>query len=86
MKQSRLLLMFLGLFFSFISLSAQAVWDGSVATSFAGGSGTQDDPYLISNGAELAYLAQITNEDADGSLIALVSQKFLSILPMSGSP
>ena len=68
MKQSRLLLMLLGLFFSFISLSAQAVWDGSVATSFAGGSGTQDDPYLISNGAELAYLAQITNEDADGSL------------------
>lgn len=68
MKQSRLLLMLLGLFFSFISLSAQAVWDGSVATSFAGGSGTQDDPYLISNGAELAYLAQITNEDADGSM------------------
>lgn len=68
MKQSRLLLMLLGLFFSFISLSAQAVWDGSVATSFAGGSGTQDDPYLISNGAELAYLAQITNEDTDGSM------------------
>ena len=59
MKKSRLLLLLLGLFFSFISLSAQAVWDGTVATSFAGGTGTEDDPYLISNGAELAYLAQI---------------------------
>ncbi|MBQ1186521.1 MAG: metallophosphoesterase [Clostridia bacterium] len=30
------------------------IWDGSVAESFAGGSGTQAEPYLISNGAELA--------------------------------
>ena len=30
------------------------VWDGTVAESFAGGSGTEADPYLISNGAELA--------------------------------
>ena len=30
------------------------IWDGSVAESFAGGSGTSTDPYLISNGAELA--------------------------------
>ena len=34
------------------------IWDGSVASAFAGGSGTESDPYLISNGAELAYLAQ----------------------------
>jgi hypothetical protein len=31
------------------------VWDGSIATSFNGGSGTQADPYKISNGSELAY-------------------------------
>ena len=37
------------------------VWDGSVATAFAGGSGTADDPYLISNGAQLAKLAQDVN-------------------------
>ena len=37
-------------------------WDGSVATSFAGGSGTEEDPYLISSGAELAYLAEIIND------------------------
>ena len=38
-------------------------WNGIPATSFAGGSGTESDPYLISNGAELAYLAQKVNED-----------------------
>ncbi|MBR3299498.1 MAG: dockerin type I repeat-containing protein [Clostridia bacterium] len=37
------------------------IWDGSIASSFAGGSGTEDDPYLVTNGAELAYLAQIVN-------------------------
>ena len=47
-----------------LSAWAQDVWDGSIATEFAGGSGTQDDPYLISDGAELAYLSKITNEDA----------------------
>ena len=46
------------------NLTAQAVsplWDGSVATGFAGGTGTEADPYLISNGAELAYFAQQVN-------------------------
>ena len=47
------------------TLSAQDIWDGSVATAFAGGSGTADNPYQISNGAELAYLAKITNENAN---------------------
>ena len=37
------------------------IWDGSIATGFAGGTGTEDDPYLISNGSELAYLAQEVN-------------------------
>ncbi len=38
------------------------VWDGSVASAFAGGSGTADDPYQIESGAQLAYLAKSTNE------------------------
>ncbi|MDR0791446.1 MAG: putative Ig domain-containing protein [Methanomassiliicoccaceae archaeon] len=38
------------------------IWDGSsVATSFAGGTGTRDNPYQIANGAQLAYLRQVTN-------------------------
>lgn len=35
-------------------IDAIEVWDGSIASSFAGGSGTADDPYKISNGKELA--------------------------------
>lgn len=38
------------------------VWDGSIADSFAGGSGTEDDPYLISNGSELAHMSQYIND------------------------
>ena len=36
--------------------AAGAVWDGSVSSSFAGGSGTKSDPYLISNGMQLAAM------------------------------
>ena len=36
-------------------------WDGSVATAFAGGTGAAEDPYQISSGAELAYLASAVN-------------------------
>ena len=44
------------------ALAAPAMWDGSVADSFAGGTGTAEDPYQIENGAQLAYLAQLVNE------------------------
>ncbi len=44
------------------SISSINSWDGSIATSFAGGSGTESDPYQIANGAQLAYLAKTTNE------------------------
>ena len=37
------------------------VWDGSIAEGFAGGTGAADDPYLISDGSQLAYLAQRVN-------------------------
>lgn len=36
------------------------VWDGvSVSTSFSGGNGTQDNPYVISSGADFAYFKQV---------------------------
>ena len=38
-------------------------WNGKVATSFAGGTGTMNDPYQIANGNQLAYLAKIVNEN-----------------------
>lgn len=39
------------------------VWDGTIAKDFAGGDGSKDDPYQISTGAELAYLAQQVNDE-----------------------
>lgn len=65
MKQTmRLFLLLLAtILLPFTTLNAQSVWDGSVAESFAGGTGTQDDPYLIEDGSQLAYLAKITNEN-----------------------
>ena len=41
-----------------ISSSAMAqVWDGTVADSYAGGSGTETDPYLISTCGQFAFFA-----------------------------
>ena len=37
------------------------VWDGSIASDFGGGSGTESDPYLIYTSSQLAYLRQMTN-------------------------
>ena len=37
------------------------LWDGSVATSFAGGDGTKSNPYQIATASQLAYLAQQVN-------------------------
>ena len=37
------------------------VWDGSVATAFAGGTGTESDPYVIASASQLAFLADRVN-------------------------
>lgn len=46
-------------------VKSSEIWDGSIASGFAGGTGTENDPYLISNGSQLVYLAQQVN---DGNL------------------
>lgn len=38
-----------------------AIWDGKIATAFAGGNGSESSPYQINNGAQLAFLAQQIN-------------------------
>ena len=43
------------------ALAEDGAWDGSIVTAFAGGTGTESDPYQIANGAELAYLASSVN-------------------------
>lgn len=36
-------------------------WNGASASSFSSGTGTKSDPFIISNGGELAYLANLVN-------------------------
>ena len=50
------------------------VWDGTVAAKFAGGKGTKDDPYIISNAAELAYFSEsVKTNYYDGKYISLTA-------------
>ena len=59
------LLLILALCFTLLPtavLAADGAWDGSIATAFAGGSGTENDPYQIADGAQLAYLASEVNK------------------------
>ncbi|MBR2678607.1 MAG: hypothetical protein IKE63_04240, partial [Bacilli bacterium] len=53
---------------SVLGEQTDVIWDGStVATSFSGGNGTKDNPYLIRNGEELAYLKNVLDsEQAEG--------------------
>ena len=64
------LLLILALCFTLLPTAVMAeesvdAWDGSAAESFAGGTGTEEDPYQIANGAQLAYLAQFVNSDSN---------------------
>ncbi len=65
----------------FTTLNAQSVWDGSVAESFAGGTGTEEDPYLIEDGAQLAYMGQLMRENGSqykGVYFKLISNIILN--------
>lgn len=37
-------------------------WNGAAASSFESGSGTEEDPYIIASGGQLAYLANLVND------------------------
>ena len=64
------------------------VWDGKPAEKFAGGAGTVDDPYKISTGAELAYLAEKVNggESYSGEYFKLTNDIQLNELDENGMP
>lgn len=49
-------------------------WDNTVASSFNSGTGTENDPYIISNPSEFAFFAtSLEDIDYDGKYIKLVS-------------
>lgn len=45
-----------------VSMEALTAWDGTVGTAFAGGNGTENAPYEIESGEELAYLSKLVAE------------------------
>ncbi len=52
------------------------IWSGKVATKFAAGAGEENDPYIISNGAELAYA--IKGKGFNGSYFKLTNDIYLN--------
>lgn len=52
------------------------IWSGKIAKKFAAGKGTKDEPYIISNGAELAYA--IVNKGFEGSYFRLSNDIYLN--------
>ena len=48
---------------TFSEKTTSSIWDGSVASSFSGGNGTSDNPYIINSGSELAYFFKLINSD-----------------------
>ena len=68
--------------FSEIAVVADTVnpWQGVYATSFAGGDGTENNPYIIANADQLAYLSAVVggmigfeSDSFEGKYIKLVS-------------
>jgi hypothetical protein len=52
--------------------STSNVWNGSIANSYKSGTGTEADPYIISNGSELAHFAnELQSNDYDNTYFAL---------------
>ena len=43
------------------------VWDGTSVSESLQGSGTEEDPYLVQSGADLAYIAKVVNDAAAGT-------------------
>jgi len=71
----------------FIARAVSPKWTGSIATGFAGGTGTEADPYLISTGEQLAYLSQqVNNGNAfEGKYIRLTQDILLNDVNADGS-
>ena len=72
MKKKTLIMLFASIFcIALLPAMAHAatpdVWDGSTASSLTGGGKSEDDPYLISTGAELKLLADNSRATGLGS-------------------
>ena len=52
--------------------STISVWDGTISSSFSDGNGSEQNPYIISNGSDLLYLAyQLESTNYEGKYFLL---------------
>ncbi|MDO4376438.1 MAG: hypothetical protein Q4C33_04640, partial [bacterium] len=50
---------------TFTEKLSSSIWDGSIATSFSKGDGSESNPYIISDGSEFAFLfTKLKSEDS----------------------
>ena len=64
--------------FNIFALSDADVWDGTIATEYAGGSGTVEDPYLISTPEQLALLVTTSGANTSGKYYSLTADMYLN--------
>ena len=57
-------------------------WDGTQATGFKSGSGTKEDPYIIANAEQLAYVALSTTLDSKGKYFKVIDN---AVFNMNGA-
>ena len=61
--------------------SSSNVWTGAVAVSYRSGTGSLDDPYIISNGDELAFFSsQLENNNYEGRYFKISNNILLNEL------
>ena len=61
------------------------VWDGAIANSFYGGSGTELDPYLIADGEELALLSGLISDTATNPEYSTAYYKVVAHIDLGGN-
>ena len=54
-------------------------WDGKSATAFAGGSGTEADPYLIANASQLAFFRDVVDGKVEWSGDASFEDQYVKL-------
>ena len=64
--------------FNIFALSDADVWDGTIATEYAGGSGTAEDPYLISTPEQLALMVTTSGANTSGKYYRMTADMYLN--------
>jgi uncharacterized repeat protein (TIGR02543 family) len=54
------------------------IWDGTTASGFAGGTGAEDNPWQISNGAELKFLSDLATAGGSNRFFKLTKDIYLN--------